>query len=66
MERLLNENQKMKIKLEEYDKKDMYFKRQMHEVSSVGAADQIRRDMQNKKYMEIEKLASTIENFSIH
>ncbi len=33
----MNENQKMKIKLEEYDKKDMYFKRQMHEVSSVAS-----------------------------
>lgn len=36
MEKLLSENQKMKIKLEEYDKKDMYFKRQMNEVSSVN------------------------------
>lgn len=35
MEKLISENQKMKIKLEEYEKKDLYFKRQMHEVSKV-------------------------------
>jgi hypothetical protein len=60
MEKLISENQKMKIKLEEYEKKDLYFKRQMHEVSKI------RHDIQHKKYNEIERLATTIENFSIH
>jgi predicted RNase H-like nuclease (RuvC/YqgF family) len=67
MEKLISENQKMKIKLDEYEKKDHYFKRQMHEVSKVHyCSSQIRRDIQDKKYSEIEKLASTIENFSVH
>ena len=60
MEKLISENQKMKIKLEEYEKKDLYFKRQMHEVSKI------RHDIQHKKYNEIEKLATTIEHFSVH
>jgi hypothetical protein len=57
MEKLIAENQKMKIKLEEYEKKDLYFKRQMHEVSKVTLflTHEIRNDIQHKKYSEIEK-----------
>ena len=35
MEKLIAENQKMKIKLEENDRKESYFKRQMNEFSKV-------------------------------
>ncbi len=58
MEKLISENTKMRIKLEEYEKKDLYFKRQMHEVSKI------RTDIQHKKYNEMERLASTLEHFS--
>jgi hypothetical protein len=45
MEKLIAENQKMKIKLEEYEKKDLYFKRQMHEVSKVSSLSKTRFEM---------------------
>lgn len=53
MEKLIAENQKMKIRLEENDRKESYFKRQMDEFS------RIRRDMKDKKYGELEKLTVT-------
>lgn len=35
MERLMAENQRMKIKIEESERKESYFKRQMNEFSKV-------------------------------
>lgn len=36
MDQLISENQKMKIRLEEYDKKEVYFKKQMREFGKVS------------------------------
>jgi predicted RNase H-like nuclease (RuvC/YqgF family) len=52
MEKLIAENQKMKIKLEEYEKKDLYFKRQMHEVSKVIDSN---RDQERHPAQEIQR-----------
>lgn len=57
MERLMAENQRMKIKIEESERKESYFKRQMNEFSKI------RRDMKDKKYGELEKLAHTLDHF---
>lgn len=35
LDKLIGENQRMKVRLEEYEKKDQYFRRQMAEVSKV-------------------------------
>ena len=35
MDQLINENQRMKIKIEEFDKKEIYFRKQMKEFSKV-------------------------------
>ena len=37
MEKLIDENQRMKISIEEHEKKEIYFKKQMIEFSRVGA-----------------------------
>jgi len=58
MEKLIAENQKMKIKLEENDRKESYFKRQMNEFSKI------RRDMKDRKYGELEKLTQTLDQFN--
>lgn len=58
MEKLIAENQKMKIKLEESDRKEGYFKRQMNEFSKI------RRDMKDRKYGELEKLTQTLDQFN--
>ena len=57
MEKLIAENQKMKIRLEENDKKESYFKRQMNEFSKI------RRDMKDRKYGELEKLTVCLDQF---
>lgn len=57
MEKLIAENQKMKIKLEENDRKESYFKRQMNEFSKI------RRDMRDRKYGELEKLTVALDQF---
>lgn len=60
MDQLINENQRMKIRLEEFEKKEIYFQKQMKEFSKI------RSDMKQKKYSELDKLAVTLQTFSAH
>lgn len=50
----------MKIRLEEFEKKEIYFQKQMKEFSKI------RSDMKQKKYSELDKLAVTLQTFSAH